>query len=58
MNRKSIWYAGTEVFFNREIDDIDESQALLDHFRNKGKEACCLHKNGKHQLYVEGSNNE
>lgn len=52
--KPSIWYAGVECFFEEpEIDSIDEAQALIDHYRRLGYKACCLHGNGKHQLYVE-----
>jgi hypothetical protein len=50
--KHSIKYFGYTLTFNREVDTIDEAQALIDYYRNMGGEAACLHENGKHQLYT------
>ena len=56
--KNSIWYCGVEVFFNSEVETIDEAQSFIDYFKKRGKQACCLHENGKHQLYVEKKEGE
>ena len=50
---EKIWCLGKEVKFRVETDDMDDAQALLDLYRNRGKVACALHKRDKHQIYSE-----
>jgi len=53
--KPTIWYAGVELKFRKEYKHdktiCDELQALIDWNHRNGKEACCLHENGKHQFY-------
>lgn len=48
-------YGGKTLYFQDEFDwdDTNTAQAMIDYFRKEGREACCLHEAGKHQLYVE-----
>lgn len=50
--KKIIQTVEGEAIFYIEVNTIDEAQALIDSYRNQGKEAYCLHKNNKHQVYV------
>ena len=54
--RESIWYAGKLCLFVQEYDDADEVQIIINHKQKWGMMACCLHENGKHQLYVSERN--
>jgi len=49
----SIWYFSKELFFNRELGDQDEAQALLDYEFSQGRLACCIHERGKFLFYKE-----
>jgi len=51
--KQSIWHAGKQLYFSAEVSSSDEAQALLDYERAQGRVACCLHEDGKHQIYVE-----
>jgi len=51
--KKEINYAGVVCSLREEVDSIDSAQGYLDACREEGIKACCLHENGKHQIYVE-----
>jgi len=50
---RSIWYFSKELFFNRELNDQDEAQALLDYEFRQGRLACMIHEGGKFIFYIE-----
>jgi len=51
--KQTIYYFGEKLSFMIETDSSDEAQALLDSERAKGRACCCLHENGKHQIYSQ-----
>jgi len=50
---KSIWYFSKELFFNCELNDQDEAQALLDYEFRQGRLACMIHEGGRFIFYTE-----
>ena len=50
--KKSVQYAGSGCFLETEVEDTDEAQYWLGYYQGLGYKACCLHENGKHQVYV------
>jgi len=51
MLNKTIMYFSQELEFKKEVETIDEAQALLDYEKRQGRTACATHYNGKHQVY-------
>jgi len=52
MRNKTIWYFSQELELRREVETIDEAQALIDYERGQGRTACATHYNGQHQIYA------